>query len=119
MKGSLSKFGILLLLISINCGSREKGEYIEINKITTIKNLKKYPYNYLNQVVKIRGKVVEQSYYRVWMNIAQSNDAISVDFEDKNLKLPSKLNDEVEVIGRFTKTQEGFIIKGIWVKVIK
>jgi len=109
---------ILLLIFFNNCTKKEYGNKIESSRIVQVKNLKLYPLNYLNSIILIKGKVVEESSKGLWINVNDDGFTISVNFEKSKIKLGNLMSKRVVSAGRFVKTNDGYIIEGIYLKVL-
>jgi len=105
-----------LILNFLNCSKKEFGEKIEIPKFTPIEQLVKFPQNYLNKQLKIKGTVVEQGYRTAWIIVKGKQRAVTV-MLDKFFKLPNLMNKNVIVVGTFTKRDEGIVFIGRWLKI--
>lgn len=107
---------ILLLLFLFSCSRQEFGEEIIINKFTPVLQLKKYPENYLNKIVKVKGKVVEESNLRLWITLQDEYIIIMINL-DKLKGLPGILNKNIIVAGQFVKTKDGYCLNAKWLKI--
>jgi len=108
---------ILFLIFLSSCSKREFGEKLVINKFTPVLQLKKYPDNYLNKIVKVKGKVVEESNFRLWITLQDKHIIIMVNL-NKLKGVPRILNKNIIVIGQFVKTKDGFCMNARWLKIL-
>lgn len=109
---------LALLLLFPGCAGKEFGNRISISSTTSVYQLKKYPENYLNKVVKIRGKVVEESGKGLWVNIQDNYIVIMVNFMEGSIELPPILRKNVEIIGKFVRTKDGYMLMGRYLKIL-
>lgn len=109
---------LFFLLLFTSCGQKEFGHKLQIMTYTSVSQLKQYPQNYLNQMVKIKGRVVDESEKKLWITLQDDHRNIMVDVGDDLFPLPSLLNKRIIVIGPFLKTKEGYMLKSLYIKII-
>ncbi len=107
---------ILIMVLLSGCGKREFGRKISINKFTPVLQLKKYPQNYLNKIVKIQGKVVEESELGLWITI-QDNYIIMMIILEEFEGIPKILNKNIKIIGTLIKQRDGYCMNAKWLKI--
>jgi len=107
---------IALILFISGCAKKEFGEKVQIKKFTPVLHLKKHPENFLNQYVKIKGKVVEQSEYGSWITLQDNYIIIMVKLE-KFSGIPKMLNKTAKVIGKLIRSENGYCMDAKWLKI--
>ena len=112
-------FLFLCVLLFCYCSKKEFGNLITVDKFTSVKLLKKYPNNYINKIVKIKGRVVEESSDGFWINVQDEHFTVSVNFENEDFSLHSIISNNVIAIGRFVQTRDGYLIYGKYLKIIE
>lgn len=108
---------ICFVLLLISCLKREYGNKIIIKEFTSVLQIKKYPENYLNQYVKIQGKVVEESSIGKWITLQDNYIIIMVNLNENFSELGKMLDKNIIVIGKFIKNKEGYSLDGRWIKI--
>ncbi|MBN1898744.1 MAG: hypothetical protein JW827_08205 [Spirochaetes bacterium] len=106
---------LLLLMVISTCAKKEFGQSLKIEQFTPIEFLKRYPNNYLDKLIKVKGVVVEESSRGVWINIQDNIFVISVHFND--LTLPTMLSNMIITEGKLIKTRDGIFIQGKYLKI--
>ncbi len=107
---------LLLLGLLFNCSKKEFGKYIKVDNRTSVEFLKRYPKNYLNKFVMIKGRVVEESPKGLWINVQDGNFTVSANFGDNGIILNSMISNTVTIVGRFIQTKDGYMISGKYLK---
>ena len=108
---------ILIFLLLLSCSERKFGKIIEIDKFTPLLQIKKYPDNYLNKLVKIQGEIIEASDYNFWATIQDDFIIMTVILE--NFKgLPSLLDKKVIIIGKLINSRDGYVIKPRYLEIL-
>ncbi len=115
---------IFITIFIFSCTGNHKKEFgkkLDIDKFTNIKNLKKYPQNYLNDIIKVKGIVIEENSRGSWVTIrGEDNAVIYINFDyEPEIKFPTMLSNQIIAIGRFVKNRYGYYIMGKWLKIIK
>lgn len=106
------------LLCLSACMPREYGNELGLKACTPVSRLKRHPENYIDKMVKIRGKVVEESSGGFWITVQDELVIIMVHFQDEPVRLPRILGREVEVEGQFRNSQGGYMLAGKFVRII-
>lgn len=112
-------FLFLCVILFYYCSKKEFGNLIIVDNFTSVRLLKNYPGNYIDKIVKIKGRVVEESSDGLWINIQDEYFTVSVNFENEDFSLPSIISNDVVAIGRFVQTRDGYLIYGKYLKIIK
>ncbi len=68
-------------------------------------------------MVKVKGKVVEESSRGLWINVQEKYFTISINFESENFSLPSIISNNIVAIGRFIQSDDGYMIAGRYIKI--
>ncbi len=115
MNRKILKVILLILVLFYGC-RKEFGEKMGVSKFTPVLNLKKYPKNYLNKMVKVKGKVVEDSSLHLWVTIQDEHIIIMIKL-DKLKKLRSLINKNIIVEGQFVMSKDGYCMIARWLKI--
>jgi len=110
---------ICIIFLLIQCAPKEYGENVLIKEFTPVLQLKKYPENYMDKMVKIRGKVVEESARGIWFTLQDEHIIIHVDCERNIKDLRSIQNRNVTVAGKLGRNNSGYVLFARWLKVVK
>jgi len=115
---------LAILLIAIAVQSCENSN----SKIATVKNVLNNPSEYINQEVIIRGYVSrvdsdkqqfsiigEKEFDKCEIDKCNENEQLPIRFKDS---LP-KIGNKIEVSGRITKTEKGFVYEAKTIRDIK
>ena len=106
----------IILILIFSCAKREFGEKIDIDRLTPVLQLKKYPQNYLNKIVKVQGKVVEESELGLWVTLQDNHIIIMIRLEEFK-GIPKMLNKNIRVIGQLIKSKDGYCMDAKWLKM--
>jgi len=107
---NMKLIGVLLIIILIILGisgcssnSSDKSERYGVNitekKVVSIKDIYTNPNEYLNQTVRLEGKIIRECSSGCWFFLEDNTGTIYVDINPSGLSIPPKVGKKVVVEG--------------------
>jgi len=107
---NMKLIGVLLIIILIILGisgcssnSSDKSERYGVNitekKVVSIKDIYTNPNEYLNQTVRLEGKIIRECSSGCWFFLEDNTGTIYVDINPSGLSIPPKVGKKVVVVG--------------------
>ena len=126
---NIKLIGILLIIILIILGisgcssnssdnSERYGVNITEKKVVSVKDIYTNPNEYLDQTVRLEGKIVRECPSGCWFYLEDNTGKIFVDINPSGLSIPQRVGKKVTVEGEL-KRKDGriiFIGKGVEIK---
>lgn len=110
---------IILIILGISgCSgnssdsSERYGVNISEKKVVSVKNIYSNPNEYLNQTVRLEGKIVRECSSGCWFFLEDKTGTIYVDINPSGLTIPPKVGKKVVVEGVPEKRNGRIIING-------
>ena len=95
-----------------NKNSERYGVDITEKEVTNIKNILTNPDEYLDQTVRLEGKIVRECPSGCWFYLEDETGTVYVDINPSGLSIPPKVGKKVTVEGVPTKINNGVSIIG-------
>jgi len=111
---------ILLVMLSVaGCSSNSKkfGADITEEKVVEVKDIFTNPDKYLNQTVKLEGKIVRECPSGCWFFLEDKTGKIFVDINPSGLTIPQSVGKKVVVEGKLKSRNGRIIIIGRGVEI--
>jgi len=117
---NIKLIGVLLIIILIILGisgcsgnsggsSERYGVNISEKEVVSVKDIYSNPNEYLNQTVRLEGKIVRECPSGCWFFLEDKTGTIYVDINPSGLSIPTKVGKKVVVEG-VTENKKGRII---------
>lgn len=113
---------ILLIILGISgCSGNSSDKYgvnITEKRVVSVKDIYTNPNEYLNQIVRLEGKIVRECSSGCWFFLEDKTGTIFVDIDPSGLSIPPRVGKKVVVEGVPKNRNGRIIIIGRGVEII-